>query len=616
MSTPLPRKELETAVIRFAGDSGDGIQLTGMEFTTASAVAGNETVTLPSFPAEIRAPAGTVAGVSSYQIKIGSVEISTPGDYPDVLVALNPAALKANIEDLKRGGILVVNEDAFTPANLEKVGLAVNPCHNPQFTQNYRVYEIPMSRMCREKLKGKSLTASQVERCKNYLALGIMLSLYGRPVDYIKEEIALRFKKKPELAEANLLVLEEGVRYGELTEIFDTRFSVASADLEPGTYRNINGTLAIVYGLLAASERSGLPLFYGAYPITPATDIFQELVRFQSERVTCFQAEDEIAAMCSAVGAAYAGALAVTGSSGPGISLKTEGLGLAVITELPVVIINVQRAGPATGIPTKSEQADLLQAAFGRHGEAPVCILAASSPDSAFHFAYEACRVATKYMTPVILLTEGFISNTFEPWRVPDTRTLRPMEAEFAQPDMKEIYHPYLRNRRNSRPWAIPGTPGLRHRVGGLERDLKTGDVSSDGTNHEKMVRMRAAKIKTIQEDIPLLEVDGPSSGRLLVLGWGGTEGAIYDAVKYCREEGIDVARAHLFYLNPFPYNLGEILSSYETVLVPEVNGGQLAMLLQSTYLRKIESLNRINAEPMKVNEISSWITMYYGRPE
>jgi len=602
-------EELDKVVILFAGDSGDGVQLTGMEFTTASAIAGNETVTLPSFPSEIRAPAGSIAGVSSYQIQFGSSSVSTPGDYPDVLVAFNPAALKANLKELKKGGILVVNEDAFTKTNLEKVGYDSNPCEDQELQHEYRVYAIPMSKLCKAVLKDSGLSPSQIERCKNYFALGVMLWLFERPDEALKEEIRNRFKNKATLAEANLKVLDAGLQYGDTAELFDTRFKVAPSDLKPGEYRNVNGALAITYGLLAASEKSGLPLFYAAYPITPATDILQELVSFQSPRVLCFQAEDEISAMCSAVGAAYAGALAVTGSSGPGISLKIEALGLAVITELPVVLINVQRAGPATGIPTRSEQADLLQAMYGRHGEAPLCILAASSPDTAFYMAYEAARIATKFMTPVVLMTEGYINYTFGPWRLPDTSKLGNFEFHFVQPEDKESYHPYRRNGIGSREWAIPGTQGLRHRVGGLERDLETGSVSNDGNNHEKMVRLREQKISNIGKDIPQLKVHGPKEGQLLVLGWGSTEGAIQEAVRNCNAKGESVSSAHLYYLNPFPENLGKVLDSFEIILIPEINEGQLATLIRARFLKKVVGLNRMNAEPIKVHEIESEIS-------
>lgn len=604
-------ERLQSVVIRFAGDSGDGIQLTGMEFTAASAVAGNETVTLPTFPSEIRAPAGTVAGVSSYQIQFGGDEVETPGDFPDVLVAFNPAALKANLNDLRGGSILVLNEDAFTRESLDSVGFDENPCEDGYLKESFRVYPIRMSTICKETLKGTGLSASQMERCKNYFALGVMLWLFNRSSAAVREEVEERFRKKPELAQANIKVLEAGIAYGETAELFDTRFVVASAHLKPGTYRNINGSLATAFGLIAASEKSGLPLFYAAYPITPATDLLHELVRFQSGNIVTFQAEDEIAAMCSAVGAAYAGSLAVTGTSGPGMSLKTEGLGLAVMTELPVVVINVQRAGPATGIPTRSEQTDLLQAMYGRHGEAPLCILAASSPESAFRMAYEACRLATKYMTPVVLLTEGYITNTFGPWRIPDTRKLPSFEFAFSPAGEKD-YHPYRRTYQGAREWAIPGTPGLRHRVGGLERDLETGSVSNDGENHEIMCRLRSKKIAGIADDIPLLKVSGPQSGKLLVLGWGGTEGAIREAVHHAQQRGFSVAQSHLFYLNPFPSNLREVLSGFETVLIPECNGGQLLALIRAKFLTNAYGLDRLNAEPLKVGDVESWIEQYF----
>ena len=601
------KEELSSVIIRFAGDSGDGVQIAGTHFTNESAVAGNDIATLPNFPSEIRAPSGSLAGVSGFQINFGSDEIDTPGDNPDVLVALNPAALRANLNEVKPGGILILNQDSFDEKNLKKVGYAANPCEDPDLRARYRVYSVPIGTMTRHALKSLDLEQREVERCKNFFALGITSWMFTRPIEPTLKWIERKFSSKPELIVANTTALKAGIDYASQTEVFPVTFMVKPAKLKPGVYRNMNGSLALSLGLIAASKKSGLPLFYGAYPITPASEILHELAHHKRLGVTTFQAEDEIAAICAALGAAYAGNLAVTGSSGPGISLKTEALGLAVMTELPLVIIDVQRAGPSTGMPTKTEQADLLQAFYGRSGEAPMCILAVSSPNSSFLLAYEACRIALKYMTPVFLLSEGFIANTSGPWRIPDPSQLPEIQVSFCgrTNNANGPFLPYLRDEKTlARPWALPGTAGLMHRIGGLEKADKTGAVSYDGDNHELMCRLRARKIAQIADDIPLLSVDGDKSGELLVVGWGGTEGAIKQAVRNMRKKGLPVSRAHLHYLNPFPRNFEATLRSFTKVLVPEMNGGQLRSIIRDRFLIDAQGLNRLNGQPLKIAEI------------
>ncbi|MBL7662938.1 2-oxoacid:acceptor oxidoreductase subunit alpha [bacterium] len=613
-SHPHKIQELESVVVRFAGDSGDGIQVTGAQFTNESAIAGNDLATLPNFPAEIRAPAGTLPGVSSFQINFGSLEINTPGDTPEALVCMNPAALKANLKDLKKGGILILNEDAFTEKNLSRVGYTTNPIEDQSLKDAYRVYVCPMSRLTKDALDGSGLSTREVERSKNFFALGIVLWMFSRPYEHTTQWIKTKFSKTPEIMEANLKSFEAGITYAEATEIFDVAYTIKPAKLAPGHYKNINGTTALAYGLVAAAQKSRLPLFFGAYPITPASDLLHELARHKSLGVTTFQAEDEIAAICSAVGAAFGGSLGVTSSSGPGISLKTEAMALAVMTELPLVIINVQRAGPSTGMPTKTEQADLLQAIYGRAGEAPVCVLAASSPDNAFYLIYEACRIATTFMTPVIFLSDGFIATTAEPWKIPDPQALADFKVNFttAHNNPRGDFLPYLRDEKTlARPWVKPGTPGLTHRIGGLEKQDKTGNVSYDPDNHHLMCELRREKIERIQSFIPETQIEGENSGELLVVGWGGTEGTLREACRLARQEGHKVSRIHLHYMNPLPPDLGTILPRFSKILVPEINFGQLRSVLRDKYLINALGFNRVAGQPLKVGEVLAEIKKF-----
>lgn len=601
------RAERESVIIRFAGDSGDGIQLTGRQFTNESALAGNDIATLPNFPAEIRAPAGTLAGVSGYQIHFGSQEIFTPGEVPDVLVAFNPAALKANLSDVRRGGILILNEDGFTGKNLARVGYSTNPCEDEQLRENYRVFVVPISRLTKDALADTGLTANEIDRCKNFFALGLMLWMFDRPRKSTLSWISSKFRKRPELVAANTTALEAGYTYGEATEVFTCSFRVKPAQLESGLYRNINGSTALAYGIVSAAQKSGIPVFFGAYPITPASDLLHELARHKRLGVMTFQAEDEIAAVCAAIGASYAGSLGVTSSSGPGIALKGEAIGLAVCTELPLVIVDTQRAGPSTGMPTKTEQSDLLMALHGRHGEAPVCVLAASSPSSAFEMAYEACRIALKYMTPVFILSDGYIANGSEPWRIPDPAQLPEITSrrlhETNNPDGDFL--PYLRDEQTlARPWAVPGTPGLMHRIGGLEKQDVTGNVSYDPDNHSKMTALRAEKIARIAEEIPPTAIDGPSTGELLLVGWGGTEGTLKEAQRACRETGVEVSRIHLHYLNPLPGDLEGILRGFRHVLIPEINSGQLRSLIRDRYLIDAKGYNAVRGQPLRASRV------------
>lgn len=601
------RTERNSVIIRFAGDSGDGIQLTGRQFTNESALAGNDIATLPNFPAEIRAPAGTLAGVSGYQIHFGSEEIFTPGEVPDVLVAFNPAALKANLSDVKMGGIIVLNEDAFTDKNLSRVGYEQNPCDDENLKQNYRVFVVPISRLTKDALANTSLTPNEVDRCKNFFALGLMLWMFDRPREATRAWIDKKFKKRPELVDANKIALEAGYTYGDATEIFDLSFSVKPADLEPGLYRNINGSTALAYGIVAAAQKSKLSVFFGAYPITPASDLLHELARHKRLGVMTFQAEDEIAAVCAAIGASYAGSLGVTSSSGPGIALKGEALGLAVCTELPLVVVDTQRAGPSTGMPTKTEQSDLLLALHGRHGEAPVCVLAASSPSTAFSMAYEACRIALKYMTPVILLSDGYIANGSEPWQIPDPSSLPEIINrridKTNNPDGP--FMPYMRDEQSlARPWAVPGTPELMHRIGGLEKQDLSGNVSYDADNHAKMTALRAEKIARIASEIPPIKIDGDDNGEILLLGWGGTEGTLREAQRRCREEGISVSRLHLHYLNPLPADLEPALRKFKHVLIPEINTGQLKSIIRDKFLIDAKGYNAVRGQPLRSSKV------------
>jgi len=596
-------QRVDEVVIRFAGDSGDGMQVTGSQFTTTSALVGNDLATFPDFPAEIRAPAGTLPGVSAFQVRIADYDIHTPGDAPDVLVAMNPAALKVNLQDLKRNGILIVNVDEFADRNLKKAGYESNPLEDGSL-EGWRVFPVQLATLTKRTLEDSGLDAKSQERCKNFFALGMTYWLYSRPLESTIQWLEKKFAARPQLAAANVQVLKAGWNYCDITEAFQVRYEVEPAKLAPGLYRNITGNTALALGLLAASRKSGLPLYQGAYPITPASDLLHELAQFKRFGVTTFQAEDEIAAVCAAIGAAFGGALAVTSTSGPGLALKSEAMNLAVMTELPLVVVDIQRGGPSTGLPTKTEQSDLLQAMFGRNGESPIPVLAASSPADCFERAIEACRWAIRYMTPVVLLSDGYLANGAEPWLLPQVEDLPDFPARFH--DSPESFAPYSRDPETlARPWAIPGTPGLEHRIGGLEKQDGSGSVSYDPQNHEQMTHIRAEKVARIAREIPPLEVHGePQGGPLLVLGWGSTAGAITGAVNQARREGLKVSRAHLHYLNPFPSNLGEVLSRFEQVLVPEMNMGQLALLLQGRFLKPIVSFPKVQGKPFFRNEV------------
>ena len=594
-------QQLSEVTVRFAGDSGDGMQLTGSQFSDTTAFVGNDLNTLPDYPAEIRAPAGTIYGVSGFQLHFSSEDIHTPGDQPDVLVAMNPAALKKNLAEIKKNGIIIVNSDAFDLKNLKLAHYEKNPLEDGTL-EGYTVFSVRISHLTENALEGTPLSPKEVARCKNFFALGLMYWLYNRPIQNTVDWIQQKFKKNPEFVDANIKALNAGYNYGDNTEAFTTRYDVEPARLPKGTYRNISGNEATAFGFLAASVQSGLPLYLGSYPITPATDILQYLSNFKNFGVKTFQAEDEIAGVTSAVGAAFAGNLAITTTSGPGLALKTEAIGLAVMTELPLVIINVQRGGPSTGLPTKTEQADLLQAVVGRNGEAPLAVLAAKTPRDCFYMAIEASRIAIKFMTPVILLTDGYIANGTEPWRIPSVDSLPKIDVKFRTE--KEGFYPYLRDENLSRPWAIPGTPDLEHRIGGLEKADIYGTVNYDPENHNKMIHLRAQKIKNIENDIPELEVDGEQQGELLVLGWGGTYGAIKEAVIKSRALGLKVSQAHLQYVNPFPKNTGEVLKRFNKVLIPEINLGQLAKLIKSEYLVDVVQFNVVRGLPFRVSDI------------
>jgi 2-oxoglutarate/2-oxoacid ferredoxin oxidoreductase subunit alpha len=598
----LPTQELERVTIRFAGDSGDGMQLTGTQFTRTAAVFGNDISTLPDFPAEIRAPAGSLPGVSGFQLSFSSSDIHTPGDQPDVLVAMNPAALKANIGDLPAGGALIVNEDAFTTQNLNKVGYAANPLTDGSLKQ-FTVFPIPISSLNVRALEGLEMTSKQMDLTKNFFALGLMFWLYERSMDPTLRWIDDRFKAKPMIAAANARALKAGYAFGETTEMFHTHYRVAPAHLPPGRYRNITGNEATALGFVAASRKSDRPIFYGSYPITPASDILHQLSGYKHFGVKTFQAEDEIAAIGSAIGASYGGALGMTGTSGPGIALKSEALGLAVMVELPLIVIDVQRAGPSTGMPTKNEQADLLQVLFGRNSDSPLAVVAPATPGDCFDVAFEAVRIALKYMTPVVYLSDAFLATGAEPWSIPNVDDL----PDISVPNRTERvgFHPYDRDPTTlARPWAVPGTPGLEHRIGGLEKADITGNVSYDPDNHHRMQLLRQAKIAGIATDIPELTVFGPERGDLLILGWGSTYGSIRSAVERLHTDGKSVAHAHLRYLNPFPRNLGDVLSNYRHVLIPEINLGQLSMLVRARYLIDAIPYDRVRGKPFRIAEI------------
>ena len=622
-------QQLDHVIIRFAGDSGDGMQLAGDRFTQETAIFGNDLSTLPNFPAEIRAPAGTLPGVSSFQLHFADHDILTPGDAPDVLIAMNPAALKANIKDLPRGGNLIVNTDEFTKRNLTKVGYDVNPLEDGSLEQ-YHVHAVPITSMTVKALESFDITRKDAERAKNMFALGMLSWLYDRPADGTLGFLKAKFASKPEIMAANVAAFQAGWNFGETTEAFSVRYEVKPAPLAPGTYRNISGNTALAYGLVAASQLAGLPLFLGSYPITPASDILHELAKHKRFGVRTFQAEDEIAAIGAALGASFGGSLSVTSTSGPGMLLKAETIGLAVSVELPLIICDIQRAGPSTGMPTKTEQADLLQAMFGRNGESPVPIVAPASPADCFTAAIEAARLAVKYRTPVILLSDGYLANGSEPWRIPSIASLPDLSAEFAFAEPTTgpttgpteqagqdaaAFEPFRRDPVTlARPWAIPGTPRLEHRIGGIEKADITGDISYDPDNHDRMVRLRQAKIDGIAADIGPLEVDDPNGqARVLVLGWGSTFGSIGAAVRRARGAGHDVAQAHLRHLNPFPPNLGDVLRRYDKVLVPEINLGQLALLLRGRYLVDVISYNRVRGLPFRAAELAGVIEDVIG---
>ena len=589
------------------GDSGDGMQLLGTQLTNTSALAGNDVATFPDFPAEIRAPRGTRAGVSGFQVQFASEEIFTPGDGLDALVCMNPAALVTNIGDLKKGGVLIVNSNSFEAKDLKLAALEQNPLTDGT-VDGFRLIEVPMTQLTRTAVADLNMSTKIADRCKNFFAMGLVFWLYGRDVDPTLRFIDEKFKGKPDVISANRLALQSGWNYGETTEDFASTYQVHEANLAPGTYRNVMGNQALAWGMIAAAKLSQKRLFLGSYPITPASDILHELSKYKHFGVRTFQAEDEIAAVCSTIGAAFGGAMAITTSSGPGIALKGEGIGLGVMLELPFIVVNVQRGGPSTGLPTKTEQSDLLMSLHGRNGESPLPVIAAQSPSDCFNTAIEAWRVATQFMTPVFLLSDGYIANGSEPWKIPDTESLPPISVNHPPALAEgETFQPYARNEQLARPWAIPGTPGLMHRVGGLEKQDVTGNVSYDPENHEHMVRTRAQKIAGIADVIDPLEVFGPSSG-LLVLSWGGTYGTNRTAVQRAQERGQQVAHAHLRWLNPFPSNLEEILSRYDQVLVPELNTGQLKMLLESKFCRRLIGLNKIKGKPFRVSEINDQI--------
>ena len=606
---PLPkhkREVIDRAVIRFAGDSGDGMQVTGSQFTNTVALYGNDIATFPDFPAEIRAPAGTLPGVSGYQLHFSSNEIYTPGDAVDVLIAMNPAALKMNIADLKANGILIVNSDAFAETDLRKAQMTSNPLEDHSLDK-YRLFSVELERLTKIALEHLGLDAKSVSRCKNFFALGMCYWLYNRSMEGTTRYIEEKFSKKPLLVEANKLAMKAGYSYSEATEAFQISYEIPPAQLEPGLYRNMSGNQALALGFVTASQKSGLKLFQGSYPITPASDILHELSQYKDFGVITFQAEDEIAAITSAIGAAYAGALAITTTSGPGMALKTEAMGLAVAVEIPLVVCDIQRGGPSTGLPTKTEQADLLQALFGRNSEAPIPIIAPATPSDCFWAAVEASRIAVKYMVPVIILSDGYLANGAEPWKIPDLDSIPDFKVEFASDPVD--FKPYRRNPDTlARPWAVPGTPGLEHRIGGLEKQDVTGNINYEPLNHENMVRIRAAKIEAIVQDIPDIVPAGDPDGDLLVVAWGSTHGAITAAVKSQRELGHRIGHVHLRHLNPLPANLGEILKRYKKVLVPELNMGQLLWLLRAKFLVNAIGLNKIQGRPFKQSELEQKI--------
>ena len=603
-------KEASSVVILFAGDSGDGIQLTGSQFTNTAALIGNDISTFPNFPAEIRAPQGTLAGVSGFQLHFGSVNVFTAGDICDVLVVMNAAALKANLKGLKQGGTIIVNSDGFDAKNLDlaKFAKGDNPLTNGSL-EKYHVIAMDVTKLTRTCLEGSGLGSRDIDRSKNMFVLGFIYWMYNRDMTFTIEFLKEQFKKKPELIETNTKVLKAGYNYGDTTETPMTRYSVKAAPMEKGTYRNIMGNQATALALITASQKSGLKLFYGTYPITPASDVLHELSKYKNFGVRTFQAEDEIAAVTSAIGASFGGALGVTGSSGPGIALKGEAIGLAVMLELPLIIIDVQRGGPSTGLPTKTEQADLLQVMYGRNSECPAAIVAARSPSDCFDASFEACRIAIEHMTPVFILTDGYIANGSEPWRFPKGSDIKPIKVEFAKYKEGETFLPYKRDEKLSRPWAIPGTKGLEHRIGGIEKEHETGNISYDPENHEFMVKLRAEKILKIADHIPLQTIDnGKEKGKVLVLGWGSTYGSIKTAVREAIADGLSVSHAHVRYLNPLPKNLESIMRNFEKVLIPEMNLGQFSKIVRDRFMIDTVSLNKVQGMPFTAEEIKKKI--------
>jgi 2-oxoglutarate ferredoxin oxidoreductase subunit alpha len=597
------RQELERVSVLLAGDSGDGMQLTGSQLTTTSAILGNDLATLPDYPSEIRAPAGSVAGVSAFQVGFSSVKIQTPGDRPDALVAMNPAALKVYLPRLEPSGVLIVNQDAFGSSSLKKAGYETDPLEDPQLASRYRLHAVPITSLTLEALAEVDLDARAKQRSKNFFALGLVYWLYDRPLERSLAWIETKFKNKPQVAEANRLALQAGFHYGETAEAFAVSYHVPPSEAAPGAYRVINGNEAAALGFVTAARLASKPLVYSSYPITPATDVLHHLARMKHLDVRPIQCEDEIAAMGSAIGAAYAGVFSLTGTSGPGICLKSEAINLAVMLELPLVILNVQRGGPSTGLPTKTEQSDLVQALFGRNGESPLPVLAARSPSDCFDAAVEAFRIAVRHITPVLLLTDGYLANGAEPWRIPTFGEMEPIEVTHLTDG--EGFEPYARDETTlARPWVVPGTPGLEHRVGGLEKEHRTGNVSYDPDNHEHMCTLRAQKVERIADFLPEQEVDGPPEGELLVLSWGGTYGSVLGAVRRLQDKGRAVAHIHLRYLNPFPRNLGELLGGYRKVLIPELNFGQLALLVRGRFLVDAVSYSKLKGRPFSVSEL------------
>ncbi len=602
-------EELDTVTVRFAGDSGDGMQLTGSQFTQTAAYLGNDVSTLPDYPAEIRAPAGSLPGVSGFQINFSSHDIYTPGDVPNVLVAMNPAALKVNLKDLPLGEMIIANRDAFKEHNLIKASYETNPLEDGSLSA-YRVLEIPITTLNKEALKDLPITGKEKDRCKNFYALGFMFWLFNRPLDPTLEWIDEKFAKIEHVAEANKRALKAGYFYGETSEVFSTHYRVRSAKLKPGLYRQVTGNECTAMGMVAASQLANRPLFYGSYPITPASEVLHELARHKHFNIQTFQAEDEIAAIGASIGASFGGSLSVTGTSGPGLALKSEAIGLAVMTELPLVVLNVQRAGPSTGMPTKTEQGDLLQAMMGRNGESPVVVMAAATPSDCFDTMIDAMRIAAKYMTPVLLLTDGYLANGAEPWRIPELKELKKFEIK-GLVDAKS-FHPYKRDEKTlARPWITPGTKGLEHRIGGLEKQDVTGAVSYDPLNHEKMSKLRAEKILRVTQDIPPTKIYGKKSGKVLIVSWGSTFGAVKTAVERVQEDGKSVSMIHLRYINPLPKDLGEIFKNFEQVVVPELNLGQLRMILRDRFLIDVKGINKLQGQPFKIREVVEGIEKF-----